>query len=337
LELLRKGDAAGHAALLSESSGQETRLKSVLDETARILSELGAPLIPANLEDLEQPKNLRGVMYKHQLSGMSWLVRLIENQASGILADDMGLGKTVQAIALIAYLAESMKEFGPHLIVAPSSVIPHWLDEVRAWLPSAAVIHASGKTTAWSAAFQDLGISFLDGKPTMDRPAVVVVSYDYVVYHHSALKIMHWFCMIVDEGQRLKNHKGRFSETCNLVMSKHRVLLSGTPVQNSLRELWSLMTFVAPHAFSSLSDFEQWFALPAPPKMKMKLDDDNAESDLKGKEADGAVGRYAPAEETAKLLSGGGALGYTTLAPGATTLHLAPHEGYGRYKHAREA
>eukprot|EP00931_Biecheleriopsis_adriatica_P062129 TRINITY_DN37405_c0_g1_i2.p1 TRINITY_DN37405_c0_g1~~TRINITY_DN37405_c0_g1_i2.p1 ORF type:complete len:789 (+),score=170.79 TRINITY_DN37405_c0_g1_i2:75-2441(+) len=260
LELLRSGNAEGYASMLAAT--KESRLKEVLDETDRILSEL-KPAVATTDSKVEQPASIQqGKMMPHQLRGLKWLVNLTDNGMSGILADDMGLGKTIQTLALLAFLKEHRNRSGPHLVVTPLSTVAHWSDEVIQWLPSLQFMTFRGTDNELCALKRGL----IDH---MDSTNLVITTYEVLMAKSSFLAHIPWHCVIIDEGHRLKNWKTQTSQVCRSLPCRHRILLTGTPVQNSLSELWSLLSFVSPGVFSSLENFQQWFALPPLPSVKL--------------------------------------------------------------------
>lgn len=269
LELLRTGQMKEYAAMVQETKDQ--RLQEVLDETKRILAELGVS--SSEEKDVTQPKALaHGQLMPHQENGLRWLVRLTDNQMSGILADDMGLGKTVQTLSLLAFLAESRQQRGPHLVVSPMSTLQHWCDEILQWLPTFRFLVYRGNASQLAAVEKET-------VNAGNKVSIVLTNYETMASHDAFLGNFPWCCLVVDEGHRIKNHKAHSSQVVRRLPCRHRLLLTGTPIQNSLRELWSLLSFVAPSAFSSLENFEQWFALPAPPSLHLSkgMDEDEAE------------------------------------------------------------
>ncbi|VAH14230.1 unnamed protein product [Triticum turgidum subsp. durum] len=197
----------------------------------------------------EQPSALvGGELRPYQLEGLQWMLSLFNNNLNGILADEMGLGKTIQTIALIAYLLEKKEVTGPHLIVAPKAVLPNWSNEFKTWAPS-------------------IGTILYDGRPDERKSLretnfggqfnVLLTHYDLILKDKKFLKKVHWHYLIVDEGHRLKNHECALART--LVSG---LLLTGTPIQNSLQELWSLLNFILPNIFNSSGNFEEWFNAP---------------------------------------------------------------------------
>ncbi|CAE7475525.1 SNF2 [Symbiodinium natans] len=262
LELLRAGQVEQYEALLSET--KDKRMQEVLEETNRIMAEIG-PLSPRLDEKVGQPRSLQhGQLMPHQLAGLRWLARLVDHRLSGILADDMGLGKTVQTLALLAFLAESRNQPGTHLVIAPLSTLQNWVDEIMQWVPSFRYLVYRGSEKSLSAV--EKAVISPDRHHAIN---LVITTYETVANRFAFLGHHPWHCVVVDEGHRIKNFHARSSQAVRRLPCQHRLLLTGTPIQNSLRELWSLLSFVAPSAFNSLENFEQWFALPAPPSVRL--------------------------------------------------------------------
>ncbi|CAL4895736.1 unnamed protein product [Urochloa decumbens] len=206
----------------------------------------------------EQPSALEGgELRPYQLEGLQWMLSLFNNNLNGILADEMGLGKTIQTIALIAYLLEKKEVPGPHLIIAPKAVLPNWSNEFKTWAPSIATVLYDGRPDERRALREkniDLhGLQF----------NVLLTHYDLILKDKKFLKKVHWHYLIVDEGHRLKNHECALARTLvSGYQIRRRLLLTGTPIQNSLQELWSLLNFILPNIFNSSHNFEEWFNAP---------------------------------------------------------------------------
>ncbi|XP_015888043.3 probable ATP-dependent DNA helicase CHR12 isoform X1 [Ziziphus jujuba] len=203
----------------------------------------------------EQPSMLQsGELRPYQLEGLQWMLSLFNNNLNGILADEMGLGKTIQTISLIAYLLENKGVTGPHLIVAPKAVLPNWVNEFATWAPSIAAVLYDGKAEDRKAMKEELS-----GE---GRFNVLITHYDLIMRDKTFLKKIHWYYLIVDEGHRLKNHECALAQTLAGYEIRRRLLLTGTPIQNHLQELWSLLNFLLPHIFNSVQNFEDWFNAP---------------------------------------------------------------------------
>ncbi|KJP87354.1 hypothetical protein AK88_03034 [Plasmodium fragile] len=221
-------------------------------------------------EKVVQPSILiGGTLMKYQLEGLEWLISLYNNNLHGILADEMGLGKTIQTISLFAYLKEfkwggmcdGKSESGggargrhpKNLIIVPLSTLPNWMSEFEAWCPSLKVITYKG--TKW----ERKGLAKLMLESEYD---ICLTTFDFAIKEKALLIKFFWTYIVVDEGHRMKNSKSRFHMILKDFKSKHRVLLTGTPLQNNLCELWSLLNFLLPKIFSSCEDFERWFIRP---------------------------------------------------------------------------
>lgn len=203
----------------------------------------------------DQPAGLVGGTLKaYQIKGLEWMVSLYNNNLNGILADEMGLGKTIQTIALITYLVETKKMNGPFLIILPLSTMSNWVLEFEKWAPS--IITLSYKGSPQQRRTTQLQIK-------AGKFNVVLTTYEYVMKDKSVLSKIKWKYMIVDEGHRMKNHHCKLTQTLNThYAAPHRILLTGTPLQNRLPELWALLNFLLPSIFASSTTFENWFNAP---------------------------------------------------------------------------
>lgn len=196
-----------------------------------------------------------GKLKQYQIEGLEWLVSLYNNHLNGILADEMGLGKTIQAISLLAYLYEIKNVHGKHLIIVPLSTLTNWSDEFQKWCPVIRVsIYQGSKDTR-----NYVNTNFLK----TGKFDVLLTTYDYTIRDKNRLKKVNWNYIIVDEGHRLKNSHSKLSSVLGQeYKSEFRLLLTGTPLQNNLPELWSLLNFVLPTVFSSMDNFDSWFSKP---------------------------------------------------------------------------
>ncbi|KAK9834176.1 hypothetical protein WJX81_005712 [Elliptochloris bilobata] len=206
-------------------------------------------------EQVTQPAMLAGgTLRGYQLGGLRFLLSLVNNRVNGILADEMGLGKTIQTISLLATLAERKGVNGPHMILAPKAVQSNWANEFAKWAPGLKAV-------------------LYDGTPEERRAMraehikpggfnTLITHYDLALRDRSALRKVQWEVLMVDEGHRLKNAASRLAEALRGYSFRHRVLLTGTPIQNSLAELWALLNFVLPAVFDCAESFDEWFAAP---------------------------------------------------------------------------
>ncbi|XP_075490828.1 LOW QUALITY PROTEIN: protein PHOTOPERIOD-INDEPENDENT EARLY FLOWERING 1-like [Primulina tabacum] len=191
---------------------------------------------------------------EYQHIGLDWLVTMYEKRLNGILADEMGLGKTIMTIALLAHLACEKGIWGPHLIVVPTSVMLNWETEFLKWCPAFKILTYFG--SAKERRFKRQGWM----KPNYFH--VCITTYRLVIQDSKVFKRKKWKYLILDEAHLIKNWKSQRWQTLLNFNSKRRILLTGTPLQNDLMELWSLMHFLMPHIFQSHQEFKDWFSNP---------------------------------------------------------------------------
>jgi len=205
-----------------------------------------------------QPKLLSGgVLRNYQQQGVEWMISLYENGLNGILADEMGLGKTIQVIALFAHLW-TMGVNGPFLVVAPLSTIGNWVREVQQWAPELPVVKYHGsKPEREEIRRRSLGKRKEGGYP------IVVTSYEIAMKDRKYLQRFLWKYIVVDEGHRLKNKHCKLIKELKFYTSANKLLLSGTPLQNNLGELWTMLNFLLPTIFDDPDSFQGWFDFSA--------------------------------------------------------------------------
>ncbi|KII74173.1 putative global transcription activator SNF2L2 [Thelohanellus kitauei] len=202
-----------------------------------------------------QPSILEGGQLKeYQIKGLEWMVSLFNNKLNGILADEMGLGKTIQTIAFFAYLMEFKRIAGPHIVVVPLSTISNWQMEFQKWCPKMDVLTYKGpQTYRRQMAPRVKTVKF----------NILLTTYEFVMKDKALLSKVPWKYMVVDEGHRMKNQDCKLTLilTSNYKVP-YRLLLTGTPLQNRLPELWALLNFLLPNIFNCCTTFEQWFNAP---------------------------------------------------------------------------
>ncbi|XP_046976606.1 ATP-dependent helicase brm isoform X2 [Vanessa cardui] len=197
---------------------------------------------------------VNGNLKEYQIKGLEWLVSLFNNNLNGILADEMGLGKTIQTIALVTYLMEKKKVNGPFLIIVPLSTLSNWVLEFEKWAPTVQVVSYKGSPQSRR---------LVQTQMRSTKFNVLLTTYEYVIKDKGVLAKVQWKYMIIDEGHRMKNHHCKLTQVLNThYVAPHRLLLTGTPLQNKLPELWALLNFLLPSIFKSCSTFEQWFNAP---------------------------------------------------------------------------
>ena len=217
----------------------------------------------SKFEDIQQqPSMLKfGKLKSYQIKGLQWLVSLYVNNLNGILADEMGLGKTIQTIALLCYIMENKHNEGPFLIIAPLATISNWVIEFDRWAPGIKIVVYKGAP----AERRQLAAQI---KQEKHKYNAVLTTYEYIMKDKYNLNKVTWQYIIVDEGHRMKNYKSKFTQTLGTQFnSVYRLLLTGTPLQNNLSELWALLNFLLPKIFNSCEDFEKWFNQPFSSKL----------------------------------------------------------------------
>jgi len=190
----------------------------------------------------------------YQHIGLNWLVSIQTRRLNGILADEMGLGKTLQTISLLSYLACYKGIWGPHLVIVPTSCIVNWEMEIKRFCPSFKVLCYYGSAKRRKELRQ--------GWKKANMHHIIITSYQLVVQDAAAFKRKKWYYMILDEAQNIKNFQSQRWNTLVSFNTQRRLLLTGTPLQNNLMELWSLLHFLMPYVFRSRKDFSYWFSDP---------------------------------------------------------------------------
>jgi SNF2 family DNA or RNA helicase len=199
----------------------------------------------------------------YQLEGLNWLIYNWYQRRGSILADEMGLGKTIQAVSFLHYLREREHIPGPFMIACNLSTLEHWYREIREWTDLNVVMYYGSREDR--AVIREHEFFFKNEKghivsPHMRRAQVVLTTYDMVTAEDwEELRIIRWACVIVDEAQRMKGHSSKFRDNMISMVCDHRVLLTGTPIQNNTTELWALLNFVDPREFSSMTSFQARF------------------------------------------------------------------------------
>ncbi|KAJ6853702.1 CHD3-type chromatin-remodeling factor PICKLE [Iris pallida] len=214
-----------------------------------------------------------GTLHPYQLEGLKFLRYSWSKKTHVILADEMGLGKTIQSIAFLASLFE--ENVSPHLVIAPLSTLRNWEREFATWAPEMNVVMYFGTAAARAVARQ---YEFFHPKEEVKKHKknksshganrnkqgrvkfdVLLTSYEMINQDSSSLRAIPWECMIVDEGHRLKNKDSKLFLQLKFYSPKQRVLLTGTPLQNNLDELFMLMHFLDDGKFPSIEDFQKEF------------------------------------------------------------------------------
>lgn len=237
-------------ARLENISADGTELKN-LDETVTVEG------------NLQIPKEVWDNLFDHQKTGVRWLWELHQLGTGGILGDEMGLGKTIQMIAFLTALRSSnianahkgYDNLGPVILVCPATVMHQWLIEIRKWWPPfrVAILHSTG--------------TFSGDKKNLVQVinkscGILIVSYQGVVIYQDSLHAFDWHYAILDEGHKIRNPDAQVTLACKRFRTPHRLILSGSPVQNNLKELWSIFDFIYPGKLGTLPVFMEQFAIP---------------------------------------------------------------------------
>ncbi|GKU89799.1 hypothetical protein SLEP1_g3891 [Rubroshorea leprosula] len=207
---------------------------------------------------VQTPEMFKGSLKEYQLKGLQWLVNCYEQGLNGILADEMGLGKTIQAMAFLAHLAEEKDIWGPFLVVAPASVLNNWVDEIGRFCPDL-------KTLPYWGGLQERAIlrKKINPKRLYRREAgfhILITSYQLLVSDEKYFRRVKWQYMVLDEAQAIKSSSSIRWKTLLSFNCRNRLLLTGTPIQNNMAELWALLHFIMPTLFDSHEQFNEWFS-----------------------------------------------------------------------------
>lgn len=202
----------------------------------------------------EQPEWLKGGKLRdYQLEGLNFLVNSWRNDTNVILADEMGLGKTVQSVSMLGFLQNAQQIYGPFLVVVPLSTLSNWAKEFRKWLPDMNVIVYVGTRASREVCQQHEFENKRTGRPIKFN--ALLTTYEVVLKDRAVLSKIKWNYLMVDEAHRLKNSEAQLYTTLSEFSTKNKLLITGTPLQNSVEELWALLHFLDPDKFKSKDDF----------------------------------------------------------------------------------
>ncbi|NJK36750.1 MAG: DEAD/DEAH box helicase [Oscillatoriales cyanobacterium RM2_1_1] len=204
------------------------------------------------LEELETPKQFQGELRPYQAKGVSWLAFLEKWGLGACLADDMGLGKTIELIAFLLHLQEQNALNQPVLLVCPTSVLGNWEREVKRFAPTLKILVHHGEKRAKGQGFAR----------AVQSKNLVMTSYSLAFRDEKSLKIVAWQGIVLDEAQNIKNPEAKQSKVIRTLEAGFKIALTGTPVENRLSELWSIMDFLNPGYLGQLQFFQRRFAIP---------------------------------------------------------------------------
>ncbi len=229
------------------------KLPVVSFEAAGPLQELMTALTGnQTLEPISTPKDFQGELRPYQAKGAGWLAFLDRWGLGACLADDMGLGKTIELIAFLLHQKEQKALTGPTLLVCPTSVLGNWEREVKRFAPSLQVSIHHGDKRASGKAFTQA----VKGKD------LVITSYPLVYRDEPALRSVTWQGIVLDEAQNIKNPEAKQSQAVRQLSAQFRIALTGTPLENRLTELWSILDFLNPGYLGPRNFFQRRFAVP---------------------------------------------------------------------------
>jgi DNA excision repair protein ERCC-6 len=231
------------------------------------------------------PGDIFPVLFDYQKTGVQWLWELYQQQVGGIIGDEMGLGKTIQIISFLAGLHHSGKLQRPVIVVAPATVMKQWVTEFHRWWPPfrVSILHTSGsgminvrnESTRENALSNEIWDPSRPHAMTkaqkmakkivqrvVEEGHVLVTTYSGLQTYAPVLIPVDWECAVLDEGHKIRNPNTSITIHCKELRTPHRLILSGTPMQNNLSELWSLFDFVFPMRLGTLVDFRNQFEFP---------------------------------------------------------------------------
>jgi superfamily II DNA or RNA helicase len=236
-----------HASAVLSDLAENQQLSFIGGERLRALAERMRN--SQGVEEVEPPKGLKAELRPYQRQGLSWLQFLSSSELGGVLADDMGLGKTVQTLAHLLIEKESGRMDRPCLVVAPTSLMFNWKREAKRFAPSLKVLLLHGH----------------DRKERFDaisRYDIVLTTYPLLPRDFEVLSEPEYHIVILDEAQNIKNSKSRAAQLVGQLKTRHRLCLTGTPMENHLGEFWSLMNFLMPGLFADETAFKRRYRTP---------------------------------------------------------------------------
>jgi superfamily II DNA or RNA helicase len=243
LPKISRYDVSRFAELFEDTKRWQFKNAQAIIELAKRLSA------NAKIKKIAQPNDFAITLRPYQVDGLSWLQYLRENQLSGILADDMGLGKTAQTLAHLQLEKEAGRLKAPTLAVLPTSLVFNWRNEAEKFAPnlSVLVLHGSRRKEQFA---------------LIEKSDLVLTTYPLLSRDSEELKRYHYYYLILDEAQMVKNAKTQASSVIREIKSDHRLCITGTPLENHLGELWSQFDFLMPGFLGGSKDFTKFWRTP---------------------------------------------------------------------------
>ncbi|KAI0753427.1 SNF2 family N-terminal domain-containing protein [Daedaleopsis nitida] len=262
--------ASGDATPVVDDDAQEDEVEEDASIPYYLRPYAVAPVEWDPQAKVKPPLLLRGTLRPYQQAGLEWLSSIHTRNLNGILADEMGLGKTIQTIALLAHLACDRGIWGPHLIIVPTSVLLNWEMEFKKFLPGFKVLSYHGSTKQRKELRQGWNNKY--------HFNACITSYTLASRDSHVFKRKRWYYMILDEAHMIKNFKSQRWNILLMFRSFRRLLLTGTPLQNNLTELWALLQFLMSGTdFANLKEFGEWFANPLERAIELGAIDDETQ------------------------------------------------------------
>lgn len=265
---LREGDIENALELYDQNEGTLTVAEAVQAETSLSDTDPGLPVVDQQfegtlntlfetdletwIETAETPDSFDGQLRPYQQRGLGWITYLESHGFGGCLADDMGLGKTIQVLARLLAERDDDWESGPTLVVAPLSVVGNWKHEAHDFAPTLDVYVHHGTDRATGDRLRE----------TINSHDMIVTTYGVVRNDIDELQEIQFHRTVLDEAQNIKNTDAKRTQAVRALSTQHRLALTGTPVQNRLSELWSIMEFCNPGLLGSQSRFRETFGRP---------------------------------------------------------------------------
>jgi superfamily II DNA or RNA helicase len=229
-----------------------TNLGVTVDQSARWEQTVRGLTDRSSIEEVEVPPTLQATLRPYQIDGFRWLCFLWAHQLGGILADDMGLGKTLQALALVCHARLACPEQAPFLVVAPTSVVSNWSTEAAKFAPHLRVVCLTESESKRGARYTE-AVAAAD---------LVITSYALLRIDNLRLAELDWSGVILDEAQFVKNHRAKTYQCARRLPAPFKLAITGTPLENSLMDLWALLSITAPGLFPDPDRFSEYYRRP---------------------------------------------------------------------------